>query len=201
MNTAERTGEGEHQVGNGEGKAPAPKKRTRGEARQGVADLIEGKAGPKRKADEQAELELDTEAERQARARARSPAEGQGEAEGAGKGKAPREGAGADGGDSGEAEGAGKGKVKPKTWKEAAERLGLDPEELYSLELELAANKGKATIRQIKDLLQQHGPELGELSSMMGSARKDQDAAAAAREIAVAEANTVRRDLVGIMGA
>ena len=191
MKTGESSGQG-----NGQDQAAAApaKRRTRADARQAVADLLTDAGGVEK---------IDRE-----KPKGEEGATGrQGDAD-PGKGKGTGEAVESRSGDPGKekaadsgAAGAGEAKAKPKTWKEAAERLGLDPEELYGLELELAANKGKATLGQLKDLLQTHGAELGPVSELIGTARKDSEAAREAREAAGAEANIIRRDLAGIIGA
>jgi len=108
--------------------------------------------------------------------------------------------AGQDQGDQGAAAGD-QAKAKPKTWKEAAERLGLEPDELYGLELNLAGDRGTMTLGQVKDLIQAHGAALPEISGLMASTKQAEAAAREQRETVNAEANVIRRDLIAVMGA
>lgn len=188
MKAGESTDQGTQGQAQGNGAAaPEKRKRTRAEAKAAVADLL-SQADAGDKADQ-------GKADAGDKAKARQDAPG--EAADAGKAKGADAGAAARQGD-GDKAGA---PAKPKTWKEAAERLGLEPDELYSLELDLAANKGKATLGQVKDFLQTHGLEAGEISELIGKSRTELEAATKAREESNAEANVIRRDLVGIIGA
>jgi hypothetical protein len=143
--------------------------------------------------------------------KAKDDQSGQGEGDQAGQGdQGKAKGGQGDAGDQGKAKGgqdAGasgqgdqdKAKAPPKSWKEAGERLGLTPEQLYGLQIDLAGEKGQMTLGQVKDFLQQHGTEAADISALLGSARESDAKARETTEAITAEANQVRRDLVGVM--
>lgn len=151
-------------------------------------------AAPESPGTRQSALELEAETGE----KAKKAAEGEKAAE---KGRADAPGRDAEGQDKGRGqEKTGKAAV-PKTVKELAERLGVDPADCYQIALELAGDKGQVTLGQIKDYLQEYGTAPIEINGELVRRRTAADEAEEARERTSAEQIAIRRELVGLIGA
>jgi len=92
-------------------------------------------------------------------------------------------------------------KAKARGLADVAELAGMTLEELYALEIPLSGDRGKFSLGQVKDYLQDHGLAAVEYGVEVTSARKAREEAEEQRERVTGEALATRRELAGILAA